>query len=89
MDCILKQKKCTFQWAAGSSAEATEETPSGSKDKDSRECPLSKEAAPLETPTEPPNEDAHSPAARRRASADAPASTPDRKKRRLTRPRKL
>ncbi|XP_052740510.1 F-box only protein 28 [Bicyclus anynana] len=79
----LRLSPALAQWAAGSSAEASEETASGSKD------------AAVDTPVEAPKADAKegeeaagTPPARRRASADAP-HTPDRKKRRLTRPRKL
>ncbi|CAK1546153.1 unnamed protein product [Leptosia nina] len=82
------------QWPSGSSAEASEETAGGSKE------PVT--VSVLETPTEIPLKNEHkseassgeetaanTPPTRRRASADAASATPDRKKRRLTRPRKL
>ncbi|CAF4767216.1 F-box only protein 28 [Pieris napi] len=80
------------QWPSGSSSEASVEA-SGSKE------PVT---SVIETPTEIPLKTeqkseassgeetaASTPPTRRRASADAASATPDRKKRRLTRPRKL
>ncbi|CAG4916021.1 unnamed protein product [Colias eurytheme] len=82
------------QWPSGSSTEASETEAGGSKDPvtvaevaSSTEIPLKEKVETRET-----EEVAGTPPARRRASSDAPAApsgTPDRKKRRLTRPRKL
>ncbi|XP_050343378.1 F-box only protein 28 [Nymphalis io] len=79
----LRLSPALAQWAAGSSADASEETAGGSKD-----CADAAMDTPTETKPEPRDVDdnTHTPPTRRRASADA---TPDRKKRRLTRPRKL
>ncbi|XP_047529163.1 F-box only protein 28 [Vanessa atalanta] len=79
----LRLSPALAQWAAGSSADATEEMAGGSKD-----CADADVDTPTETKPEPRDSDdtTHTPPTRRRASADA---TPDRKKRRLTRPRKL
>ncbi|XP_039749419.1 F-box only protein 28 [Pararge aegeria] len=83
----LRLSPALAQWAAGSMAEASEETASGSKDTVAVDTPT--EAAKPETKES--EEAASTPPARRRASADAAgvSHTPDRKKRRLTRPRKL
>ncbi|OWR46721.1 F-box only protein 28 [Danaus plexippus] len=86
----------SLQWAAGSSTETNEiETASGSKivetpvevkDKDGKDS-NSKDSNVKDSNSKDSNEDTSTPPSRRRASADA--TTPDRKKRRLTRPRKL
>ncbi|XP_045766196.1 F-box only protein 28 [Maniola jurtina] len=81
----LRLSPALAQWAAGSSAEASEETASGSKDTVAVDTPTDVPPKPEVKESEEP---ASSPPARRRASADA-AHTPERKKRRLTRPRKL
>ncbi|CAG9559683.1 unnamed protein product [Danaus chrysippus] len=86
----------TLQWAASSSTETNEvETASGSKivetpvevkDKDGKDS-NNKDSNVKDSNSKDSNEDTSTPPSRRRASADA--TTPDRKKRRLTRPRKL
>ncbi|KAL0832868.1 hypothetical protein ABMA28_001020 [Loxostege sticticalis] len=89
------------QWGAGSSAETVEAEPvaSAASSSSSTAASGSTVAVPepaTELPAKEPAKvevvevgDAHTPPARRRASDDAPHCTPDRKKRRLTRPRKL
>ncbi|XP_038220298.1 F-box only protein 28 [Zerene cesonia] len=79
------------QWPSGSSTEASEAEAAGG----SKEPPSAAEVAteiPLKAEAREGEEGAGTPPARRRASADAahaPSGTPERKKRRLTRPRKL
>lgn len=89
------------QWGAGSSAETVEAEPAATAASSSSSTAASGSTVAVPEPaTELPAKepakvevvevgDAHTPPARRRASDDAPHCTPDRKKRRLTRPRKL